>query len=220
MRLDQEALREAVNAHCRTLPIKTVTLTPRDCLVLGHTVFMAAEASTLRVVEYAGGLGVTTAVLVEALRQVEHPDAVLITCEIDSTRCERLRQLIGSAGVVLEGDIYAQPEAVIAEPIDLLVIDSAHVPLDTEWYIGNLWPAVRIGGYIWLHDMPDGDGDARLELEAVSIAARSLQWPILRRTGRKPGTQGKGVWAWNELPNTEKGTHNGAMVLRRPASAD
>jgi predicted O-methyltransferase YrrM len=58
------------------------------------------------------------------------------------------------------GDARASAPAVLAEagPVDLLFLDSEHSGAFARWYVETLFPHVRAGGLIHVHDvLPNGD---------------------------------------------------------------
>ncbi|MBU2685901.1 MAG: class I SAM-dependent methyltransferase, partial [Gammaproteobacteria bacterium] len=140
-----DILREAVEDHVGHLTEKEVTLTPLDCVVLAETVERSGEV----ILEFAAGWGVTTAVILASMK-----DQKLITCERQSKLHAPLSQLIGDRATFWKGNIE-DFKADWPAQVDLLVLDAEHTTTCARFYIDNLWPLVRPGGYVWIHDMID-----------------------------------------------------------------
>ncbi len=180
-----------------------VSFTPRDCDLL-YRIGIQAYRSGGVVFDFASGWGFTTHIILLACKGME-----LFFCERAPESYPWLDWLIGDQGHLFKGDVNSFLEQW-PSTLDLLVIDADHSTDCAQWYIDFLWPRVRSGGYIWLHDMYDRS-DLGGEYATVKKSLERCGMDIVEYTyGQSVSTD-----IWEDIPHRDNNSPSCALALRK-----
>lgn len=178
--------------------------TPRDVLALHVAAGSVSKGGRLLEV----GSGFSTGILAAGL---PHDDCRMTSVDLSPETCSLARAALKEVerdAEVLHGNVF-DADGLPAE-IDVLFLDGEH---DRVFGLGcaeYLWPRVRHGGRIVLHDMHDRAG-SRGEFEAVMGLVWSLGWEYERTAFASPS-----VDEWTEVKHAAPGVSNCIMTITKP----
>ena len=177
--------------------------TPADVLGLAVAAGSVRQGGFLLEV----GAGFSTGILASSL---PHSDCQMASVDTSPAAC-RLARAASTVPVILCEAIAAlSPSYAWSADIDVLVLDGEHTRAFALWYIENLWPCVRSGGQIVIHDMHDISG-SRGEFETVMGTLWERGWKHTRTAHDKPS-----VGAWAEVLHAAPGVRNCLLVVTKP----
>jgi len=122
--------------------------TPADVLGLGVAAGSVRQGGFLLEV----GAGFSTGVLASSL---PHQDCRMMSVDISAAACRLARAASGVPTILCEDIAALLPSYAWPPDIDVLVLDGEHTRAFALWYIKHLWPLVRSGGQIVIHDIHD-----------------------------------------------------------------
>lgn len=194
-----------INAHAQTMHALgcDISFTPYD-LTLLYKIVQQVNRPGAVALDFASGWGFTLQVLM-----IGGSDMILYGCEQNVKQYAWLEELAGDQATIWKGDIQAFA-AQWPSAIDLLVLDAEHSKKCAQWYVEHLWPLVRPGGYIWLHDMMDRE-DLGGEYAMVQEALTYSPFDVLMHTKDCPIS----TEAWDDLPHRNQASPNCVLVLQR-----
>lgn len=131
------------------------------------------------VVEIGGRFGRCTGIIANALRDAdllvfEMDPALAEGIRLDAARAELPNVRVKVAGNVLDYGL----RQIGGRSIDLLFIDGNHDSILARWYLSNLFPLVRVGGLIHVHDVFSTGADD------WSLACRRIEHPDIESQDR------------------------------------
>lgn len=170
--------------------------TPADVLAL-HVAAGSVRPGGLLV---EVGSGFSTGILASSL---PHETCRMMSFDVDERACERARIALSTVGaqceVVLGNAFLAGLKPGTA---DVLHVDGEHGRAFALGCIRHLWPIVRCGGQVIVHDMHDLPR-SRGEFETVMGEVWGRGWQY-KRTAFEPA----GIDGWNEIPLAGPTTRN------------
>ena len=191
-----EDLKNTVINHTQCMTSE-ITVVPRDCVSL-YNIVKKGDI----VLEFAGGQGQTTSVLL-------HRGVRLTTCEMNLDSLKVLRELVDGRATILEGPIASNIDKLPKE-VDVLVIDAEHFVPCVQWYTEHLWPRVKMGGHIWFHDMRPEPG-VGTEYAYVMSHIDHDKFVVVEHNWE----MSDGVDGWDSIPRQGGGSKACSMILRR-----
>jgi len=184
--------------------------TPADVLGLGVAAGSVRQGGFLLEV----GAGFSTGILASSL---PHYDCHMLSVDVSNVACNlalsldiRTIRCADIRSVFSNGWPIDELLSPMWHDIDVLVIDGEHIRDFALWYIEHLWPAVRNGGQIVIHDMHDSPR-SRGEFETVMGELWARGWKYMRTAHDKPS-----VGAWGEVPYSAPGVRNCLLTVAKP----
>jgi predicted O-methyltransferase YrrM len=148
------------------LKVKEPLLKPQlDDLEAEITYLLLREFKPEVVVEISPGGGWSTCWILSALNDNENGELLSYDLIDDSTHCVK-PELSRGRWHFIRGDVREQ---LLPGKIDYLFIDSEHSETFAWWYIKNVFPKVRIGGIISVHDVFHTDDPGSFSKEGKVI---------------------------------------------------
>ena len=188
-----------------------VSLSVPDATILHRAAGLCAKPGAI-FLEFAAGWGFSTLCILDAIGHVG--SMRFITSEMAGDCWVALRDLLHGKPVELwEGDARLREWPDFK--VDFLSIDSDHEPTTTDWYLGTLFPLVKPGGMIAVHDVLDPTCKPYLnELAEVEKAMAKHHLQVIELMSKEEEQELAGMLPW---PRSHFGVRRACntLVMRR-----